>query len=51
MTIPAMLIELENMARKDEALRQRFLETRKEKYPVESFCRLCSNSAKVRRIS
>ena len=41
MTIPAMLIELENMARKDEALRQRFLETRKEKYPVESFCRLC----------
>ena len=41
MTIPAMLIELENMARKDEALRQRFLETRKEKYPMESFCRLC----------
>ena len=41
MTIPAMLDEVASKAARDKNLRGRFLETRKEKNPVEAFCRLC----------
>ena len=41
MTIPAMLDELAALAGRDERIRRRFLESRKEKNPVEAFCKVC----------
>ena len=39
--IMGMLDELQRKARKDEALKARFLETRKAEDPLKAFCSLC----------
>ncbi|MCI8429270.1 MAG: hypothetical protein HFI16_03300 [Lachnospiraceae bacterium] len=36
-----LLDELQNRAHRDEALRRALLETKKEKNPVDAFCRKC----------
>ncbi len=41
MTIPAMLDELMTMALKDHSIREQLLSTRREKNPVDAFCRKC----------
>lgn len=43
MSVEEMLDELQRRARKEDALRQRLLETRKEKNPLSAFCRECRN--------
>ena len=41
--IVGMMDELQKKARNDEALKQRFLATRKEEDPLAAFCLLCRN--------
>lgn len=41
MNVLEMMDELQKKALKDEALRKELLSTRKEKYPLEAFCRKC----------
>ena len=41
MSTISMLDELQNRARKEESLRNRFLSTRSDPNPVSAFCRTC----------
>lgn len=41
MNIMEMLDELQNKAKNDENLRQRFLETQKSPSPIRTFCAIC----------
>ena len=41
MTTAEKLEELQKKARKDPALRERFLATRKEADPLQAFCKVC----------